>query len=127
VKFKLPIGFKSDSYDRYRVRYEEMFESIRIIRQALDLMPETGDVKGLPIKLIGPNANPDPVQISRELPRGEGMIYMIPDKQRPARISLRSPAFINLAALAAMSKETKFADLFVIMGSLDIVLAEIDR
>ena len=127
VKFRPPVGFRSDSYDRYRVRYDEMFESIHIIRQALELMPEKGDVKGLPIKLIGPNAKPDPVQISRELPRGEGMRYMVPDRQRPARISLRSPAFINLAALPAMAKGAKFADLFAIMGSLDIVLAEIDR
>lgn len=127
VKFRVPVGFRSDSFDRYKVRYEEMFESIHIIRQALELMPEKGDVKGMPIKLIGPNAKLEPVQVSRELPRGEGLIYMVPDKQRPARISLRSPAFINLSALPSMARGAKFADLFSILGSLDIVLAEIDR
>ena len=104
-----------------------MLESIKIIRQALDLMPESGKVTGIPIKLVGPNAKPDPVLISRELPRGEGLIYMVPDKQKPYRISLRAPSFINLSALQRMCKDCKFADIFSILGSLDIVLAEIDR
>jgi NADH-quinone oxidoreductase subunit D len=100
---------------------------VKIIKQVLHLMPETGDVKGLAIKLLGPNANPDPVMVSRELPRGEGLIYMIPDKQKPYRISLRSPAFANLQALSKLCEGVKFADVFTILGSLDIVLAEIDR
>lgn len=127
AKFKIPTGSRGDSYDRYKVRYEEMLQSIKIIRDTLDLMPDKGDALGLPIKLIGPNAKPAPVMISRELPRGEGMIYMIPDKQKPYRISMRSPAFINLAALPKMSENCKFADLFPTLGSIDIVLAELDR
>jgi NADH-quinone oxidoreductase subunit D len=127
VKFRIPQGRESDSYDRYRVRYEEMFESIRIIRQCLEMMPETGTVLGMRIKLVGPPAKPDPVLVSRELPRGEGMVYMVPDKQKPYRISLRSPAFINLAAITRMCDDCRFADLFSILGSLDVVLAEIDR
>ncbi|MDE1833548.1 MAG: NADH-quinone oxidoreductase subunit D [Candidatus Micrarchaeota archaeon] len=127
VTFRVPIGSKGDCYDRYRVRYEEMLQSIRIIRQALDLMPDTGDMIGMPIRLIGPNAKPDPVMVRRELPRGEGIIYMIPDKQRPYRIYLRSPAFANLSLLGRMSVNCKFADLFPVLGSIDIVLAEVDR
>ncbi len=127
VKFKVPVGRSGDNFDRYRVRYEEMFQSIFIIRKLLLLIPDKGDVKGMPIKLIGPNAKPDPVVISRELPRGEGLIYMIPDKQRPYRISLRSPAFINLAVINKLTENVKFADIFTILGSLDVVLAEVDR
>jgi NADH-quinone oxidoreductase subunit D len=127
IRFNVPVGSHGDCFDRYRIRYEEMLESIKIIRQALDAMPEKGDLIGMPVKLIGPSANPDPVMTTRELPRGEGMIYMIPDKQRPYRISLRAPTFINLAALPKMAEGFKFADLFPTLGSIDIILAELDR
>ncbi|MEM3227439.1 MAG: NADPH-quinone oxidoreductase [Candidatus Micrarchaeaceae archaeon] len=126
IKFKVQTFSSGDVYARYRVRYFEMLESINIIRQALDAMPE-GTVKGMPIKLISTPAKPDEVIVSRELARGEGLIYMIPDKQKPYRISLRSPAFINLSILRKITKGSKFADLFPILGSLDVVMAEIDR
>ncbi len=126
IKFRAQVFGGGDVYARYKVRYYEMLESINIIRQALDSMPE-GDVKGTPIKLIGPPAKPEEVIVSRELVRGEGLIYMVPDKQRPYRISLRSPAFINLSVLSKITKGAKFADLFPILGSLDVVMAEIDR
>jgi len=127
VRFRIPVGRLGDNFDRYKVRYNEMIQSIRIIRQLLILMPETGDVKGMPIKLIGPSAKPDPVLIERELPRGEGIAYMIPDKQRPYRISFRSPTFINLAAVKKLTEKCKFADIFPTIGSLDLVFGEIDR
>lgn len=127
MKFQIPTGTHGDAFDRYRVRVSEILQSISIIRQALDAMPPDGSILGLPIKLIGPNAKPDTIVMSRELPRGEGLIYMVPDKQRPYRISLRSPAFINLSALPTMAKGLKFADLFSVLGSLDVVFAEIDR
>ncbi len=127
MDFRIPTGSKGDNFDRYRVRYEEMLQSIKIIRQALAAMPQTGDIKGMPIKLIGPNAKPDVVVVERELPRGEGIIYMIPDKQRPYRISMRSPTFINLAALKKLTLNAKYADIFPTLGSLDLVLGEVDR
>jgi NADH-quinone oxidoreductase subunit D len=127
VRFNVPVGSRSDVYERYKVRYQEMLESIKIIRQALDLMPDSGKVKGIPVKLLGPDAKPDPVLVSRELPRGEGLVYMVPDKQKPYRISLRAPSFTNLGALSRMCRDCRFADLFSILGSLDAVLAEIDR
>lgn len=127
IKFKVPTGINGDNYDRYRVRYEEMLQSISIIRQVLKLMPDNGEVKGMPIKLIGPNAKPDPVIMRRELPRGEGLIYMIPDKQRPYRISLRCPTFINLAVSQKLTEGVKFADIFAILGSLDIIFGETDK
>ncbi|EQD30339.1 NADH-quinone oxidoreductase, subunit D domain protein [mine drainage metagenome] len=103
-----------------------MFESIKIIRQALDMMPDAS-VAGQPIKLIGQPAKPEPVMMERELPRGNGIIYMIPDKQKPYRIALRSPAYINLSLLPMLCKGGKFADLFSILGSIDVVMAEIDK
>ncbi len=126
MKFRVPVKTNGDCYDRYRVRYEEMLESISIIRQAIDAMP-SGDTKGMPIRLIGPIAKPDVVINQEEMPRGEGVIYMVPDKQRPYRISLRSPAFINLSVLPKISEGYRFADLFSIVGSLDVIFAEIDR
>ncbi len=126
LKFRIPVKTNGDAYDRYRVRYEEMLESISIIRQALEMMPQ-GDTAGMPIRLIGPAAKPDTVVMQEELPRGEGIIYMVPDKQRPYRISLRSPAFINLSVLPKISENMRFADLFSIVGSLDVIFAEIDR
>ena len=127
LKFIVPTRNSGDVYGRYRVRYEEMHQSLSIIQQALDTMPQGGDVLGAKIKLRGHDANPSPVMVSRELPRGEGMIYMVPSKQGPYRISLRSPSFINLYALSQMCEGVKFADLFSILGSLDIVLGEVDR
>ena len=126
IRFRVPVKTNGDSYARYRVRYEEMIESIKIIRRTLDIMP-SGDATGMPIRLIGPSAKPDVVIVQEELPRGEGIIYMVPDKQRPYRISLRSPAFINLSVLPKISENHRFADLFSIVGSLDVVFAEIDR
>ncbi len=126
-KFEVPVEQKGDAYSRYRIRYREMFESIKIIRQALDNFPANEDVVGMPIKLIGPQAKPDPVVLSHELPRGEGIIYMIPDPQRPYRIYMRSPTYMNLSLLGSLAKGQKFADLFSILGSLDIIMAEIDK
>ncbi len=115
-----------DSYSRYKVRYDEIFQSIRIIEQAIDKMPE-GDMVGQPIKLIGAPAKQDTVITRRELPKGEGLIYMVPDKQKPFRLSIRAPGFVNLAALPKMCEGAKFADLFAILGSLDIIFGETDR
>ena len=126
MKFRVPAKANGDSYDRYRVRYEEMLESIKIIRRATDMMPE-GDAAGMPIRLIGPAAKPDTVVAHAELPRGEGVIYMVPDKQRPYRMSLRSPTFINLAVLPKLSEGHRYADLFAILGSLDVIMAEVDK
>ena len=129
IKFVAPIMVNGDSYDRYKVRYEEIFESIKIIRQCLDVYNslENKDVKGLPIKLVGPNAKPEPVIMQRELPRGEGMIYMIPEPQKPYRAAFRSPSFSNLFVLKKIAVGSKFADLFSILGSLDIVMPDIDK
>ena len=90
-------------------------------------LAQFGDVLGAPIKLIGPPAKPDTVIARRELPKGEGVILMIPDKQRPYRLSIRSPTLVNLSVLPTLCKGVKFADLFAILGSLDLVFGETDR
>ncbi len=127
VRFRIPIETAGDSYSRYRVRYNEMLESIKIIKQALDKMPDDNDVVGLPVKLIGQPAKPDIVINNAELPRGEGIIYMVPDKQRPHRIYLRSGTYTNISVLESLCKGIKYADFFSILGSLDVVAADIDK
>ncbi|MGC8572261.1 MAG: NADH-quinone oxidoreductase subunit D [Candidatus Micrarchaeia archaeon] len=126
INFFVPQKSEGDSFARYQIRYEEMFQSIKIIRDALAAMPD-GDAVGSPVKLIVPPAKDDIVIERRELPKGEGLIYMVPDKQKPYRVSIRAPAFANLSVLPKLVEGAKFADLFAILGSLDIVMAEIDR
>jgi NADH-quinone oxidoreductase subunit D len=127
IKFNTPVLSNGDCYDRYKIRFIEIQESINIIRACVQKMPK-GSVKGAPIKLIGQPAKIDNIVIQhRELPRGEGIIYLVPEAQRPYRIALRSPSYINLSVLPHLSKGAKYADLFAILGSLDVVMAEIDK
>lgn len=104
----------------------EMRESIRLARGAIRLMPE-GDAVGMPIKLILPSPKNRISVVSRELPRGECMMYLVADPQRPYRLSIRAPCFINLAALGELSRGHKTADLFAILGSLDVIMGDVDR
>jgi NADH-quinone oxidoreductase subunit D len=126
LHFMTQVQTKGDSFARYKVRMLEMKESIKLIRDALRKMPE-GDAIGLPIKLISPPVKNKEVFVKRELPRGEGYMYMVTDKQRPYRLAIRAPAFINLSALRYLAKGSRLADLFAILGSLDLVMADVDR
>ncbi len=126
LNFHVAVEHGCDNFARYRIRIMELRESIRLIRDALKKMPD-GDALGASIKLIGPPAKNKIVTVSRELPRGECMMYMVADPQRPYRLSIRSPCFVNLAALNHIAKEERLADLFSIMGSLDLVMACVDR
>lgn len=127
LKFKIPTQINGDVYSRYQVRFEEMLESIKIIKQALDKMSEDNDVVGLPIKLIGPQANPEIIINNAELPRGEGIIYMVPDKQKPYRMYLRTGTYTNTSVLEKLCQDIKYADFFSILGSMDLVVADIDK
>ncbi|MGC8662173.1 MAG: NADH-quinone oxidoreductase subunit D [Candidatus Micrarchaeia archaeon] len=120
------IQVKGDVFSRYKVRMLEMKESIKLIRDAMKSIPE-GDALGMPIKLISPEVKESEIIVRRELPRGEGMIFMKTDKQKPYRLSIRSPAFINLSPLRYIAKGAKYADLFAILGSLDLVMADVDK
>ncbi len=126
LNFQVATAQKGDNFARYKIRMIEMRESIRLIREAFKAMP-AGDALGMPIKLIGPAAKNMAVTVSREIPRGEVMMYMVADPQRPYRLSIRSPCFVNLAALQHLATEQRLADLFAIMGTLDLVMACVDR
>ncbi len=126
LNFAPQIQYRGDSYSRYKVRMLELRESIKVVRNALNKMPE-GDALGLPVRLINPAVKNRIVRVSRETPRGEGMMYMVADPQRPYRLSIRSPSFVNLSVLDHISREHRFADLFAILASLDPVMADVDR
>jgi len=148
--FDVPIGQNGDVYDRYLCRMEEMRQSRRIVQQALDRLPDgpyiTDDRKVAPppkeelwtsmeavihhFKLWteGFSAPSGEVYHSIESPRGELGVYVASNGgSRPWRVHFRAPSFVNLQALPAMAKGGLVADLVAVIGSIDIVLGEIDR
>jgi NADH-quinone oxidoreductase subunit D len=148
--FKIPIGTVGDNYDRYRVRMAEMRESVRIIDQALDGLPEgdyiTSDRKyALPprhelatsmealihhFKLVteGFRVPPGEIYYPIESPRGElGCFIRADGSSKPARVHMRDPSFVNLQALKPMVQDLYIADLIATLAMLDPVLGGIDR
>ncbi len=129
--FNIPIGqgikgSVGDCWDRYWVRVEEMRECIKIIRQALDMMPRDGDVKAAVPRRIRPPQGA--IYARSETPRGELGFYILSDgKPKPFRVKMRSPAFTALSVISEISQGWMISDLLAILGSLDIVLGEIDR
>jgi len=126
LNFRMQTRRDGDSFGRYMVRLLEIRESIRLVREALRKMP-AGDAIGMPIRLVMPIPKNMTAVTNRELPRGECMMYLVADKQRPYRLSIRAPNFINLSAIGEMAKGHHTADLFTILGSLDIVMGDVDR
>ena len=107
------------------VRIREMEESIKIVEQALDQIPD-GDVASALPKRIRPNAGE--VYQRTESARGELGFYVISDgTAKPYRVKARSPSFVNLSVIPEISRGGMIADLVAIAGSLDIVLGEVDR
>src|SRR5947209_1527638 len=148
--FKIPVGTVGDNYDRFRVRHAEFYESVRIIEQALDGLPEgpfiTPDRKvALPprhelatsmealihhFKLVteGFSVRPGEAYYPIESPRGELGCYVRSDgSSKPARVHMRDPSFVNLQALAHMVKGSYIADLIATVAMLDPILGGIDR
>ena len=124
--FDVPIGLDGDCWDRYYLRVQEMYESIRIIEQAMEQMPEGNVASSLGRRLIRPPAGE--VYVRAENPRGEIGVYLISDgTDRPFRVKVRPPSFCNLSAIRHMLVDTWIADAVVILGSLDIVMGEVDR
>ncbi|MCL5427862.1 MAG: hypothetical protein M1321_01635 [Candidatus Marsarchaeota archaeon] len=115
-----------DCFSRYRLRVMEMRESIRLVREAFRKMPG-GDPSGQMVKLRMPPVKNNVVAVSREVPRGEELMYMVAGDQKPYRLAIRSPVFINLHALGHIAKGHRLADLYPILGSLDVVMADVDR
>jgi NADH-quinone oxidoreductase subunit D len=123
--FDIPIGHSGDTWDRSWVRIEEMRQSLRILRQAMDGFPE-GEYRVRAPRAIEPP--PGEVYASVEGPRGEVGFYIVSDGTRkPLRIKMRSPSFSNFSALPEILRGLKIADLVAVMGSLDLVVPEMDR
>ena len=115
-----------DVYDRYLVRLEEMRQSLRIMQQAIRDMPEGPIQTGKPS--YQPKVPAGEAYGRVEGPKGELGFYVVSNgKANPWRYHVRAPSFINLTSLADMSKGSKVADVVVILGSVDIVLGEVDR
>jgi NADH-quinone oxidoreductase subunit D len=148
--FDVPIGEHGDIYDRYRIRMEEMAQSVRIMEQALDrlkpgpinvsdprliLPPKSramGDMEAMiyHFKQVMEGVKP-PVgeaYLGIENPKGELGYYMVSDgTAKPVRWRIRPPAFLNLAALPKMCEGALLADVIAINASVDIVMGEVDR
>ncbi len=149
-QFKVPTSTVGDTWARYIVRLEEMRESVKIIQQALDGMPE-GPVKADAPKIVLPDREKMKTQMealihhfkivtegfnvpagevyqSIESPRGQMGYYVVSDgTAKPYRVHMRNPSFATLQALETMCQGRLLADVVAVIGSIDIVLGEIDR
>jgi NADH-quinone oxidoreductase subunit D len=124
-EFDIPTGQNGDTFDRYMVRMQEMRQSLRIIRQAVDRIPE-GPIMGKVPKIMKPPVGE--VYHSIEAPKGELGYYVVSDgSTQPYRVRVRPPSFINLQALDRMCRGHLVADVVAIIGTIDIVLGEVDR
>ena len=124
-EFEIPTATNGDTFDRYILRMREMEQSCRIIRQAVDAIPE-GPIKGKVRKVIKPP--PGEAYVSIEAPKGELGYYIVSDGSlNPYRVRVRPPSFVNLAALDKMCRGSLIADVVAIIGTIDIVLGEVDR
>jgi NADH-quinone oxidoreductase subunit D len=148
--FKIPVGTVGDNYDRFRVRMAEMRESLKIVEQALDGLPEgpyiTDNRKiALPprhelatsmealihhFKLVteGFRVPPGEAYAAVESPRGELGCFVLADgSAKPARVHMRDPSFVNLQSLPDMSRNSLIADMIAAVAMLDPILGGIDR
>src|SRR6202012_1738315 len=148
--FKVPVSTECDVWARYVVRLEQLRESVKIALQALDVMPD-GDITADAPKVVLPNREKMKTQMESlihhfkivtegfavpagevyqaiESPRGEMGYYVVSDgTAKPYRVHMRNPSFATLQALETMCKGRLLADVVAIIGSIDIVLGEIDR
>jgi len=150
IDFDIPVGSNGDCYDRYLIRLEEMRQSLRIINQAINLIPE-GNIKTYDRKIAPPsrahmkqsmeplihhfklytegyNVPSGDTYTATEAPKGEFGVYLVSNgSNRPYRCKLRAPGFAHLASLDFMSKGHMVADVVTIIGTQDIVFGEVDR
>ena len=151
--FDVPIGEHGDIYDRYRMRMEEMFQSVRILEQALDrlarlasapvnvddprviLPPKSRAMSDMEAMIFhfkqvmdGVPAPPGEVYLGIENPKGELGTYLVADgTAKPVRWRIRPPSFINLACLPKLCEGVLLSDVIAINASIDIVMGEVDR
>jgi len=126
MQFDIPLGTRGDTYDRYLVRVEEMRQSVRIIRQAIEGIPE-GPIVGKVPRLIKPPAGE--TYHANESPKGEIGYFIASDGKAtsPYRFRVRPPSFCNLQALPRLVRGHLVADVIALIGTIDIVLGEVDR
>jgi NADH-quinone oxidoreductase subunit D len=123
--FEIPTRENADTFDRYVVRMEEMRQSVRIVRQAVEGIPE-GPIMAKVPKIIKPPVGE--AYVSIEAPKGELGYYVVSDGGlNPYRVRVRPPSFVNLQALDKMVRGSLVADCVAIIGTIDIVLGEVDR
>ncbi|PYE86306.1 NADH-quinone oxidoreductase subunit D [Phyllobacterium leguminum] len=154
MEFDIPIGKNGDCYDRYLIRMEEMRQSVRIMRQCVDLLlgkDSTGPVSNADHKIVPPKRGEmkrsmealiqhfklytegyhvpaGEVYAAVEAPKGEFGVYLVSDgSNKPYRCKLRAPGFAHLQAMDFMCRGHMLADVSAILGSLDIVFGEVDR
>ncbi len=126
-KFRVPLGDHGDCYDRLMMRALEMRESIGILKEALAQVPE-GPVMNPKAKLRGFRPPAGEAYGRIEAPKGELGFYLISDgSANPYRYRVRPPSFINLTILEDLCLGHTVADVMVILGSIDIVMGEVDR
>ncbi|KAA0891598.1 NADH dehydrogenase (quinone) subunit D [Oryzomonas rubra] len=149
-QFQIPVGEKCDTFDRYKVRLVEMREACKIVTQALDRLKPGPVLADCPQVCYPPKENvynsieglihhfkiasegyPVPegeVYQGVENPKGELGYYIVSDgSSKPYRMRIRPPSFVNLQAIEKMAKGAMIADLVAVIGTLDVVLGEIDR
>ncbi len=124
--FDVAVRYHGDVYDRFLIRYDEIRQSIRILQQAIDQLPQGEILANKPAYKF---RMPKGEAYGRvEGPKGELGYYVVSDgTDNPFRYHVRAPSFINLTGLRQMSLGEKVADLVAILGSIDIVLGEVDR
>ena len=124
-QFEIPTGTKGDVYDRYRVRIEEMRQSVSIIKQAIEQLPQ-GEIQTKVTRVLRPPKGEAYGHI--EGPKGELGFYLVSDgSTNPYRLHVRPPSLINLTPLREMLIGVKIADAMGIFGSIDICVGEVDR
>jgi NADH-quinone oxidoreductase subunit D len=124
-EFDIPTGQNGDTYDRYVVRIAEVRQSLRIIHQAVECIPE-GPIMGKVPKVMKPPVGE--IYHSIEAPKGELGYFIVSDgSTQPYRVRVRPPSFVNLQALSKMVEGALVADVVAVIGTLDIVLGEVDR
>ena len=126
VDFEIPIGTAGDCYERYLIRLSEMYQSTRIIEQALKQLPK-GPIMGNAPKAVRPPKGDSYQRV--ENARGDFGVYIVSDgkSSAPYRVKYRSPCFSNLMALNDLAVGAYVADAVMGLGSIDIVLGEVDR
>jgi NADH-quinone oxidoreductase subunit D len=127
--FDIPVGSNGDVFDRFIVRMREMRESVKIVGQALEGLPEGPIASKPPVKVpVAVRAPAGEVYVAVESPRGELGYYIYSDGKPTAyRLKIRAPSFSNLSVLPYLLKDHLVADVVAILGSLDPVFGDVDR